>query len=64
MMRSVCRNSRFRPLDWLVFSGRIGEDIAVTLVVLPNHDNAGLVGIFPRGRRGVDRDHNSCQVWG
>jgi hypothetical protein len=63
-VRPIGGDGDFRPLDWLVSARRIGEHIAVTLVILANHDDAGFVGVLTRGDRRIDRHHDSRQVWG
>jgi len=59
MVRPVGGNGDFRPFDWLMPARGIAEQIAVTLVILPDHDDAGFIGVLTRGRRGTDRDYNS-----
>ena len=46
-----------------MLSRGVGKHIAVTLVILSDDDDAGFIGIFTRGHRGIDRDHDSRQVW-
>ena len=62
-MRPIGGDCDFRPVRRLVSSGGIAKHITVTLVILSDDNDAGFTGLFTRGRRGIDRDHNSCQVW-
>src|SRR5689334_12245409 len=63
MMRPICGDRDFRPLDGLMFSRSIGQHIAVTLVVSANDDDAGFISVLTRARRRIDRHNNSRQVW-
>ena len=63
MMRPIGGDRDFRPFRRLVSSGGIAKHIAVTLVILSHDNDAGFIGLFTRGRRGIDRNHNSRQVW-
>jgi hypothetical protein len=45
-----------------MLSRGVGKHIAVTLLVLSDDDDAGFIGIFTRGHRGIDCDHDSRQV--
>ena len=46
MAALISGDGDFRPLDWLVSAQRIGEHMAVTLVILADHDDAGFVGVL------------------
>ena len=62
----VCPVSSYgdpRPFDWLMFSGRVGKHIAVTLMILSDDDDAGLIGVFTEVTAGSIATTNSRQVW-
>src|SRR5207237_2426322 len=39
------------------------KHVAVALEILASDDDAGLVGLFTRGRCGIDYNNNSRQIW-
>src|SRR5205085_8966198 len=39
------------------------KHVAVALEILASDDDAGLVGLFTRGRCGIDCNNNSRQIW-
>src|SRR5215468_1387916 len=62
MVGPISGDGDFRPLDWLVSARRIGEHIAVTLVILANDDDAGLVGFLAAAGSGIHSYDDALQI--
>ena len=62
MMCPIRGDGNFSPLEGLVAARNIGQNIAMALVVSPDHDNTSFICILTGRRRRIDRNNNSHQV--
>ena len=62
MMCPIRGDGNFSPLEGLVAARNIGQNIAMALVVSPDHDNTGFICVLTGRRRRIDRNNDSRQV--